>query len=105
MSEILPQLANPIFATWCFIICMFTLCLQALVSLRKVPKVFKLTVTIINAVAWLFTAIACIGMLYTGWSTHVLIPLYCFMYIVRIFASFCISAVSLDLAARIILEK
>lgn len=105
MYDILSQITNPIFATWCFIICMFTLCAQGIVVVRKVNVKIKLIIEILNAITWLFTALVCLGILHIGWQSKSLEPLYCFMYIVRIFASFCMSVVSLDLAAQSILEK
>lgn len=105
MQDIISQMAHPVFATWSFIICMFTLCAQGIVVVRKVNVKIKLIVEILNAITWFIIALVCLSILHIGWHTKSLEPLYCFMYIVRVFASFCMSVVSLDLAAQSILQK
>ncbi len=111
---VLMNIVNQNVTTICFIVCMFTLSVQQLCFVRSIKKFWRLTIELSNGIMWLVTALACIVLLYEGWHTgsihhqnafHIFTPLTSLMYTVRILASFIISGVSFDLAAKDMLKK
>ena len=110
----LMNIVNQNMTTVCFIICMFTLSVQQLCFVRPIKKFWRLAIELSNGVMWLLTAVTCLILLHEGLYTgsiyhqnafHIFTPLAAIMYTVRIFASFIISGVSFDLAARDMLKK